>query len=86
MVYMKVRREIYPESPPQGNFFSFFVYLYEMMDVNYIDYGNCFIVYVHQIIILYNLNLYNNKTNLYNTMYQFYFNKTCSTIFIIPLP
>ena len=56
-----------------------------MMNVNYIDYGNHFIVYVHKIIILYKLNLTNNKTNLYNTMHQLYFNKTCPTIFIIPL-
>lgn len=49
-----------------------------MMNVYYIDYGNHFIVYVHQII---NLNLYNNKTNLYNTMYQLYFNKSKQKLF-----
>ena len=44
---------------------TFNFYLYQMMDVHYIYYGNHFMMYVSQIIMLYTLNLYRAVCQLY---------------------
>lgn len=47
----------------------FLLYLYEKMDVSWIYCVNCLTVYMNQITMLYNLNLYSD-------VYQLLFNKT----------
>ena len=57
---MKAGKRVDPEFSSQGHFFSIslILYLHEMMDVNYTYCDNNFMMYVSQITMLYNLNLY----------------------------
>lgn len=75
MIHMKVFKTVDPKSSYHKEkicfSFSFFPTIYVMIDVNKIYWGNHFMIYVSQIIMLHTLNLYNGVCQLYlKTVHQ----------------